>query len=119
MRVGSFSSKQLLIEARAHSFRFALTRSEAALWRELSGGKLGVAFRRQVPLGGFIADFYAPAKKLVVEVDGAWHRRRVSADARRDRKLARLGCRVLRLEAKLVLENMDAALDKIRRALDG
>jgi very-short-patch-repair endonuclease len=43
--------------------------------------------------------------KLVVEVDGGYHRDRVAADARRDRALRRLGDRVLRLSAALVLEN--------------
>ncbi len=51
----------------------------------LRSSQLGVAFRRQVPLLGFIADFYAPSARLVVEVDGGYHARRVSADARRDR----------------------------------
>jgi len=51
----------------------------------------------QVPLLGFIADFYAPSARLVVEVDGAYHARRVTADARRDRKLTRAGHRIVRL----------------------
>jgi len=43
--------------------------------------------------------FYAPSVRLVVEVDGGYHARRASADARRDRKLERAGHRVLRIEA--------------------
>ncbi len=89
---------------------------EATLWRATSGGKLGVVFRRQVPLGRrFIADFVAPARRLVVEVDGPQHQRRAVADARRDRVLARLGYRVLRLEADLVMRN--PAIRRIRAAL--
>jgi very-short-patch-repair endonuclease len=58
------------------------------------------SFRRQVVIGEkFIVDFVAPRETLVVEVDGrAYHERRHAADARRDRKLARLGYRVLRLD---------------------
>jgi very-short-patch-repair endonuclease len=49
-------------------------------------------------------------------VDGAYHGRRRSADARRDRKLRRLGFRVLRLDAELVMRNLGAALARIREA---
>jgi hypothetical protein len=49
-----------------------------------------------VVLGRYIADFLAPSAKLIVEVDGSHHARRVSADARRDEALRRAGYRVLR-----------------------
>jgi very-short-patch-repair endonuclease len=99
--------------------RRSLTPSgEAALWHALRGRQLGVAFRRQVVIGGaFIADFAAPAARLAVEVDGGYHTERRVADARRDRKLRRLGWRVLRLEARLVVERLPEALDLIRAAL--
>jgi len=64
---------QALLE-RAHAMRHAPTESEAALYRLLSGKKLGVTFKRQVPLGGrYIGDFVAASAKLVVEVDGGAH----------------------------------------------
>jgi very-short-patch-repair endonuclease len=97
--------------------RSFLTPSEARLWRELSAGKLGVQFRRQVPLGRFIVDFCAPAALLVIEVDGDYHARRRGADDRRDRKLRRLGYRVLRLEAELVLADLAGAVALVRAAL--
>ena len=50
----------------AHTMRQAPTESEARLWRALRSSRLGVAFRRQVPLLGFIADFYAPSARLIV-----------------------------------------------------
>jgi very-short-patch-repair endonuclease len=71
-----------------------------------------------VPLGGrYIADFVAQAAGLVVEVDGAAHVGRRSADARRDRVLRRLGYRVLRLPARLVMRDPQAALARVRVAL--
>src|SRR6478735_1900685 len=79
----------------AHAMRLSPTDSEARLWRALRASQLGVAFRRQVPLPGFIADFYAPSVRLVVEIDGGYHERRVSADARRDSKLTRAAYRVV------------------------
>ena len=85
------SNSKANIALYAHAMRQAPTDSEARLWRALRSSQLGVAFRRQVPLLGFIADFYAPSARLIVEVDGGYHERRVSADERRDRKLARAG----------------------------
>jgi hypothetical protein len=63
-----------------------------------------------VPLGRYIADFVAPAERLVVEVDGGYHVRRAGADARRDRKLARMGYEVLRRDAELVEQQLAEAV---------
>jgi very-short-patch-repair endonuclease len=101
----------------AHTMRQAPTESEARLWRALRSSQLGVAFRRQVPLLGFIADFYAPSVRLVVEVDGGYHVRRVTADARRDRELIRAGYRVVRLQAAVVLRDLPTAVLAVRHAL--
>ena len=101
----------------AHTMRQSPTDSEARLWRALRSSHLGVAFRRPVPLLGFIADFYAPSARLVVEVDGAYHARHVTADARRDLKLTRAGYRVVRLPAELVVRDLPAAVLAVRRAL--
>jgi hypothetical protein len=69
--------RQAELEQYAWRNRRALTDSEAVLWEALRARKLGVQFRRQVPLcGRFIADFYAAAAQLVVEVDGGSHRGR-------------------------------------------
>jgi very-short-patch-repair endonuclease len=53
----------------------------------------------------------------VVEVDGNYHARRRGADARRDAKLRRLGYRVLRLPAALVMNDLKAAVELVREAL--
>lgn len=106
-----------LITQRARALRAQMTVSERMLWAELRGGRLGVHFRRQVPVGRRIADFLAPAARLIVEIDGGYHERRRRADERRDRMLGRLGYRVLRLEAELVMRYMSVALARIRAAL--
>lgn len=114
----SCSQSQLTLQGRAAAFRGSLTNSEARLWAELSACHLGVAFRRQVPVGTrYIADFLAPSVKLIVEVDGLYHARRVAADARRDRYLSRLSYRVLHLEAELVLHNLPQAVALVRGAI--
>jgi very-short-patch-repair endonuclease len=103
----------------ARSMREQPTKSERLLWAELSGGKLGVWFRRQVVVGNNIVDFLAPARKLVVEVDGYYHTdaSRQRADARRDKRLERAGYRVLRLPAALVVANLPQAVQLVRTAL--
>ncbi len=108
---------QTLLAERAHFMRHNLTETEQILWRRISGSQLGKAFRRQVSIGKYIADFVAPSAKLIVEVDGRGHELRRTADARRDRTLARLGYRVLRIDAELVRRNLVEAVARIVAAL--
>ena len=93
------------------------TDTEAMLWAQLRGCRLGVWFRRQVPLGRFVVDFLAPSPKLVVEVDGGYHVTRAGADRRRDAQLARLGYRVLRVQAERVRRELPAVVELVRAAL--
>ena len=116
-RVPQSRSRAQLIAGRAAVFRSAPTLSEARLWQSLSGSQLGVGFRRQVVIGRYVADFVAPSARLIVEVDGGFHARRVVADARRDRDLQRLGYRVLRVSDSAVMQQHDAVLQLIRAAL--
>ena len=115
MRSGRFTRvsahrEQVLVE-RAAGMRWAPTASEAMLFAAVRGRRLGVSFRRQVPLlGRFIADLLAPEVRLVVEIDGGVHALRQRADERRDRALARAGYRVLRVSAELVMLDLPAAL---------
>ncbi len=109
--------RRALLAERARALRFAPTLGEARLWQQLRGSRLGVAFRRQLPVGDYIADFAAPSVRLIVEVDGGSHRGRAAQDARRDRALARAGWRVLRLEEELVVRRLGEAVGRVRAAL--
>ena len=110
--------RSAVLELRARQMRHAMAASEAALWSCLKARQLGVVFHRQVPVvGRFIADFLAPSRRVIVEVDGGYHAHRAAADARRDRALARAGYRVLRLEASLVLGSLPEAVARVRAAL--
>jgi very-short-patch-repair endonuclease len=112
-------ARSALLVGRAHEMLHAPTPSEEVLWQALRGGALGVAFKRQVVLGGrYIADFCAPSVRLVVEVDGGVHRSRDCADRRRDEKLQRLGYRVVRIQAAVVMDSLEAALAVVRAALE-
>jgi very-short-patch-repair endonuclease len=108
---------QALLAERAHFMRHNCTDTEQTLWRQLSGKKLGVAFKRQVVVNRFVVDFLAPAVRLAVEVDGGYHSQRAAADARRHRVLQRSGYRVLRLDAELVRTRLAEAVERIREAL--
>ena len=119
MRTSSFGSRstsrrQALLAERAARMRHAPTSAEALLFEALRGGKLGVSFRRQVPLlGRFIADLFASEVNLVVEADGLYHSGRTAADERRDRALVRAGYHVLRVSNELVMLDLEAAVTRI------
>jgi very-short-patch-repair endonuclease len=101
-------ARSALLVTRARSMLHAPTPSEEALWRALRGGALGVAFKRQVVLGGrYIVDFFAPSVRLVVEVDGGVHRDSRAADRRRSGWLQRHGYRVVRVTAASYLATCD------------
>ena len=109
--------KQQQLAAHAHRMRVAPSEPERVLWLALRASQLGVRFRRQVVLQGYIVDFFAPSTRLVVEVDGAHHTRQRGADTRRDRAITAAGFRVLRLPASLVTGNVSVALELVSRAL--
>ena len=113
------NSRVHILEERARQMRRAPTTSEERLFEALRGGRLGVSFRRQVPLAGrFVADLYASTVRLVVEVDGLCHAERVKADARRDGVLGRGGYHVLRVEAGLVMNDLPAAVERVRAEIE-
>jgi very-short-patch-repair endonuclease len=99
--------------ARAKELRRTMTRAETLLWRHLKANRLaGLGFRRQSPMGNYIADFVAHACKLVVEVDGESHdfEERIRHDARRDRWFESRGYRVLRFTNNDVLKNLEGVV---------
>ena len=109
--------KQQQLSAHAHRMRLAPSEPERVLWQALRSSQLGTWFRRQVVVRGYIVDFFAPAARLVVEVDGAHHARQRGADKRRDAALAEARLTVLQLPARLVLSNLPAAVQIVAQAL--
>lgn len=90
---------------------------EQKLWRAIHAGKVGACVRRQFVVGRYVADFAIPSRKLLIEVDGPHHSRQRSADARRDRHLAKLGWRVLRVSAADVLYRLEEVVERVRGAV--
>lgn len=96
-----------------------LTPAEAALWKVLQSGQLeGRKFRRQHSFGNYILDFYCPAEKLAVELDGRHHFSEAGfeADSERTAFLNSYGIKVLRFENKEMFEQLDGILEEIRLA---
>jgi len=100
----------------ARQQRGSMSRSEVLLWVRLRGRAPGKpTFRRQYPIGPYVADFFCTAAKLVVEVDGGVHEEddRIVRDHYRDEYLRERGCTVLRISVREVLSDPDAAAAKI------
>lgn len=96
---------------------------EKRLWAKLKGNQLGVAFYSQRVILGYIADFWCPKAKLVVETDGKQHLRKkaVAYDKHRDEVLAREGIKTIRFTATEVFNNLPAVVvliqEEVRKRL--
>jgi very-short-patch-repair endonuclease len=108
------------LKARAREMRRNPTVPENRLWQRLRGRQVrGAKFRRQHPIGPYIADFYCAAASLVIEVDGPSHEEagQAEADAVRAAYLAAAGLRVLRVTNAEVMGNMAGVLERIAELL--
>ena len=97
---------------RARSLRREMSLPEVLLWQVLRRRPRGLKFRRQFPIGGITTDFACLERGLIIEVDGDGHSfgDQPRRDASRDALLNREGFRVIRIAARDVLKDMDAAL---------
>lgn len=105
---------------RARELRKELTPAERVVWHRVRRKQLlGVQFYRQKPIGQYIADFYCPKAQLVVEVDGGqhWEPDRAEADQIRDAVFGQLGLKVLRFSNRDVMQQTEAVLEQIHRAV--
>lgn len=93
-----------------------MTDAEMLLWSKLRGKQLkGLQFYRQKIIGDYIADFYCPKSRLVIEVDGGQHFdvEGREKDRERDDYMAYAGITVLRFSNRDVLGNIEALLTMI------
>ena len=107
---------------RAHALRRSTTGAEKKLWRHLRQLDLdGSHFRRQVPIGPYIADFACMAARLLIEIDGSQHAedRKQATDEVRTRWLKKEGYRVLRFWNNDIAKNIDNVMEAIYAALYG
>jgi primosomal protein N' (replication factor Y) len=102
-----------------HTLRTNATDAERRLWRVLRNRQLeGCKFRRQHPIGPYVADFACTRHQLVVEADGGQHAGNPD-DIRRTEWLESQGWRVLRFWNNEILDNTEGVLGRIQEALMG
>ena len=107
-----------MVSSRAQTLRGNPTEAEKALWHHLRRRQLdGYRFRRQQPIGPFVADFFCPETRLVVEVDGGQHAVRANEDSERTAWLESRGYRVVRYWNNEVLGNIEGVLGDLRLRL--
>jgi very-short-patch-repair endonuclease len=107
-----------LATSRARTMRREMTDAERKLWFLLRSRRLnGVKFRRQAPVGPFIADFVCFSHKLIVEADGGQHYE-ANKDDERDRWLMGEGYRVVRYANNDILKNPEGVLTDLSTKLE-
>jgi very-short-patch-repair endonuclease len=87
------------------------------LWLQLKNSKTGFKFRRQHSIGGYIVDFYCPAKKLVIEIDGPQHLKNKEYDENRSHYFKGLDIKVIRFTNREVAVGTQGVVKKIKLEL--
>ncbi len=108
-----------ILEA-SRRLRSEMTPAETVLWNALrKEGIPGIRFRRQHAIGRFVLDFYCPAERLAVEVDGGVHDEPDQAeyDRARTEALSQLGIRVLRVRNEEVMRDLESVIERIKSTL--
>ena len=109
-------AKRELVDA-ARDLRVRQTRAEEVLWKELRGNRLIQArVRRQHPVGGFVLDFWIPAARLAIELDGSIHDdpEYRAQDAARTEIVEAYNIRLIRFQNADVLNDLDSVLKQIK-----
>ena len=106
------------IEAAARWLRKNMTTAEQQLWIVLKDRQLdGFKFRAQHPVGRFIVDFYCPAYRLIIEIDGAVHHTQIDYDIARTEQLESYGYTVLRFTNHEVINHLSDVLHSIHQTI--
>ncbi|MFW6211092.1 MAG: endonuclease domain-containing protein, partial [bacterium] len=94
------------------------TDAENKLWNALKAKRfMGLKFRRQQQVGGYIADFYCTEKKLIIELDGGQHANSIS-DEKRDEFMESKGIRVLRIWNNEIMNNIEGVMEHIKTEVE-
>jgi very-short-patch-repair endonuclease len=105
---------------RARRLRANMNATELLVWSRIRGRQLdGWKFRRQHPIGPYVVDFYCPAARLIVEIDGPAHGfdEQWAYDVRRQAWLESEQYQVLRVTVENISRSLDDALATIYYAL--
>lgn len=102
---------------RARRLRRRQTDAERKLWMRLRAKQIGSKFRRQEPIGSYVADFCCMESKLILELDGSQHEDGEETDQRRTAFFEKLGYRVLRFWDHDVLKDVETVLQRIEEVI--
>ena len=116
---GMFEGASHIIFTNAKHLRKNMTEAEKELWFCLKAGIDGLKFRRQHPIGIYIADFFCHKVKLIIEVDGAIHNEKdiKAADETRQKELEIWGYTIIRFTNQQVLEETEYVLKSIKEKI--
>ena len=109
------------LKERSQQLRSGMTIAETFLWTKIKVKQVkGHWFYRQKPVGEYIADFYCPSAKLVIEVDGGQHftEKSIEYDRVRSEYMTGLGLKILRFTNTEVLTNIQGVLERIEKEFD-
>lgn len=117
---GMFEGASHLVFELAKNLRKNMTDAEINLWMHLKTGVKGLKFRRQHPIGIYIADFYCHKVKLIVEADGKIHERKdiKEYDEERETSLLSMGYTIIRFTNEEILKNIETVLAAIEQKVD-
>ncbi len=115
-----FEGASPIIFENAKRLRNTMTDAETVLWMHVRGGIKRCKFRRQHPIGQFIADFYCHKAKLIIEVDGSIHNLPdvKKVDKEKEEYLEQKGYMIIRFTNKEVMVKIEDVLEKITQAVN-
>lgn len=102
----------------ARKLRKKMTNAEKILWDVLRDRRCeNCKFRRQVPLGIFIVDFCSMEHRLIIEIDGGIHDKKIEYDEERQQLLTQAGFRVLRFKNEEIEQDLSSVMQRIRNEI--
>lgn len=107
-------------KVRRKELRNNMTEPEKRLWQILRNKQMGIKFRRQHGIGHYIADFYCPELKMVIEVDGESHfsEEAIGYDKIRDDFMLSLDIITIRLKNDTIMKNIEGVHQYIKHQID-
>jgi len=104
------------LKKHSQDLRKNMTDTERMIWLRIRAKQLqGYQFYRQKIIGNYIADFFSPRAKLVIEIDGGQHysEEGLQKDKTRDDYFKNLGLKILRFSDRDAFENLDGLIREI------
>ncbi len=105
-----------VMKYRRKQLRARASKPEEILWQKLKRSQFGARFRRQYSIQSYVIDFFCPEKRIAIEIDGSRHLETEAQkyDIYRDRYLAALEIKTIRIKATEIFSDLEKVLTKIR-----